>query len=78
MLVSVSSTSSNRRNSLCLAFKRHIVRESGKVNNIKKTARKYGVNPAQIRRWKASFEEAMAKAMDVANQPGQETSVTND
>jgi hypothetical protein len=50
MRVVLPDISPNRRESLCLAYKRHIVRESDVVSNIRKTARKYGVQPIQIRK----------------------------
>jgi Transposase len=72
MRVAVPPPVSNRRLSLCLAHKRHIVHESGLEGNIRSTARKYGVQPTQIRRWKASFEQAMVAAADFAARPGME------
>jgi Transposase len=83
MLVSVPIPSAphipnKRRSTICLAYKRRFVREAGQIKNIKATARKYGVHPSQIRKWKAAFEKAMVHAMEVALLPGNEaTTITS-
>jgi hypothetical protein len=66
MKVVLPNISANRRSTLCLAYKRKIIQESAEVDNIKKTAWKYGVQPQQIRQWKCAFDHAMTNACDVS------------
>jgi L-2-hydroxyglutarate oxidase LhgO len=40
--------------------------------SIKATAKKYGVEPVQIRKWKKAFEDAMTKAIEAPVIPGRD------
>jgi hypothetical protein len=70
MKVSVPRISANRRKTLYLLYKRHIVQESRDGGSLKSTARKYGVEACQIRRWKRAFDKAMEQAVIATSQPG--------
>jgi DDE superfamily endonuclease len=69
MRVVLPEIPSTRRNRVCLAHKQHIIRECAQVGNVRMTARKYGVQPQQIRRWKQSFDCAMERAVDIVVNP---------
>jgi transposase-like protein len=71
MKVVLSCVPPTRRHSMTLAYKKEILREAGQSNSsIKATAKKYGVEPVQIRKWKKAFEDAMTKAIEAPIYPG--------
>jgi transposase-like protein len=58
----VPTAYSQTRTTLSLSYKMHIVQEAREIGNIRSVARKFCVQPSQIRRWSKKFAVVLATA----------------